>query len=172
LFAESFAGCFVARPAQENVAADIITHFCRKTVINTLLRRVVHAVLFEVCALIILVPLMSHGFGMEMLHFGALAVILAICAMGCNMLYNQIYEMLEARFGWRRTPAIRVLHTLGFEAFFMAVALPLTAWWLAISVLDALLLDLTFSLFFMVYAFCFNWLFDIARQRLAQRHRR
>ncbi|HTH44290.1 MAG TPA: PACE efflux transporter [Oxalicibacterium sp.] len=136
-----------------------------------MLRRVVHAVLFEVFALIILVPLMSRGFGMDMLHFGALAVILAICAMACNMLYNQLYEMLETRFGWRRTPPVRVLHTLGFEVFFMAVALPLTAWWLAISVIDALLLDLTFSLFFMLYAFCFNWLFDIARQRLAQRRR-
>lgn len=149
----------------------IITHFLQEIAINTLLRRVVHAVLFEVCALIILVPLMSHGFGMDMLHFGALAVILAFCAMGCNMLYNQLYEMLEARFGWRRTPAVRVLHTLGFEAFFMAVALPLTAWWLAISIVEALMLDLTFSLFFMLYAFCFNWLFDIARQRLARRRR-
>lgn len=139
---------------------------------RTLLRRIVHAVLFEVCALIILVPLMSCGFGMNMFQFGALAVILALCAMGCNMLYNQIYEMLEARFGWRRTPAVRVLHTLGFEVFFMAVALPLTAWWLKISIVQALLLDLTFSLFFMLYAFCFNWLFDIARARLAQRRSR
>jgi uncharacterized membrane protein len=148
-----------------------MTPFFRKTVINTLLRRIVHAVLFEVCALLILVPLMSYGFGMNMLHFGALAVILAFCAMGCNMLYNHFYEMLEARFGWRRTPFARVLHTLGFEAFFMAVALPLTAWWLEIGIVDALMLDITFSLFFMLYAFCFNWLFDIARERLARSRR-
>lgn len=137
-----------------------------------MLRRIAHAVLFEVCALAILVPLMSAAFGMGTLHFGALALVLALCAMGCNMSYNQVYELLEARFGWRRTPAVRVLHTLGFESLFMVIALPLTAWWLAISILDALMLDLTFSLFFMLYAFCFNWLFDIARHRLAQRRTR
>lgn len=139
-------------------------------VINTtLLRRIVHAVLFEFFALIILVPLMSYGFGMEMLHFGALALILAFCAMACNMAYNHVYEAFEHKFGWRRTVRMRVLHTLGFEACFMAVALPLTAWWLGITVLDALLLDLTFSVFFMIYAFCYNWIFDIVRHHLAKR---
>lgn len=112
---------------------------------------------------------MSYGFGMNMLQLGALAVILALCAMGCNMLYNHAYEMIEARFGLRRTVRMRVLHTIGFEVFFMAIALPLTAWWLNISVIDALMLDLVFSLFFMLYAFCFNWVFDIVRHRLAQR---
>ncbi len=112
---------------------------------------------------------MSLGFGMDMLHFGALAIILALCAMACNMIYNHLYEMVEHRFGWRRTVRMRVLHTIGFEIFFMAVALPLTAWWLELSIIDALLLDLVFSLFFMLYAFCFNWIFDIARHRLARR---
>jgi uncharacterized membrane protein len=143
--------------------------FYVEPVINTLLRRIVHAILFEVFALVILVPLMSYGFGMDMLHFGALAVILALCAMACNMAYNHVYEAMEHRFGWRRTVNMRVFHTLGFEACFMAVALPLTAWWLEISLLDALLLDLVFSVFFMLYAFCFNWIFDIARHRLARR---
>lgn len=136
------------------------------------MRRIVHAVLFEVFALIVLVPIMSYGFDMDMLHFGALALILALCAMACNMLYNHVYEALEHKFGWRRTVRMRVLHTLGFEACFMAVALPLTAWWLDITLFDALFLDLTFSVFFMVYAFCYNWLFDIARQHLARRRQR
>jgi len=142
---------------------------CGKRAINTLLRRIVHAILFEIFALIILVPLMSYGFNMNMLHFGALAIILALCAMACNMLYNQGYEMLEARFGWQRTLAMRVVHTIGFEICFMAIALPLTAWWLDMTIIEALFLDLVFSLFFMLYAFCFNWIFDIARHRWARR---
>lgn len=112
---------------------------------------------------------MSYGFGMNMLHFGVLAAMLAVCAMACNMIYNHLYEMIETGSTWNRTVGMRVLHTIGFEVFFMAIALPLTAWWLDISVLDALFLDLLFSLFYMLYAFCFNWVFDIARHRLAQR---
>jgi uncharacterized membrane protein len=118
--------------------------------------------------LLILVPLMSYGFDMNMLHFGALAVILALCAMACNMLYNHWYDAIEAHYGWRRTVKMRVIHTIGFEIFFMAIALPLTAWWLGMSIVEALVLDLVFSLFFMLYAFCFNWLFDIVRGRLAR----
>lgn len=138
-------------------------------VINTLLRRVTHAILFEVCALIILVPLMSYGFGMDMLHFGALAVALAFCAMACNMIYNHGYEAVERRFGWRRSIAMRVLHAAGFEAFFMAIALPLTAWWLDMTIVDAFMLDLLFSVFYLVYAFCFNWVYDIVRYRAARK---
>lgn len=108
---------------------------------------------------------MSYGFNMHMLHFGALAVILALCAMVCNMLYNHWYEMFERRLGWQRTVPMRVVHTIGFEIFFMALALP--AWWLQISIVEALFLDLVFSLFFMLYAFCFNWIFDVVRHRLA-----
>ena len=112
---------------------------------------------------------MSYGFNMDMFHFGALALMLAVSAMLSNMMYNHFYEMLEHRYGWRRTVVMRVWHTLGFEAFFMSIALPLTAWWLDVSIIDALILDLVFSVFFMLYAFCFNWVYDIARHKLALR---
>ncbi|MDY7546005.1 PACE efflux transporter [Glaciimonas sp. CA11.2] len=137
--------------------------------ISTLFRRILHAILFEIGALVILVPLMSYGLGLELFHFGALALILALCAMACNMLYNHGFEWFETRYGWVRTIAVRVGHTLGFELCFMAVALPITAWWMSISVVQAFMLDLVFSVFFMVYAFCFNWLYDIARRRLKMR---
>lgn len=110
---------------------------------------------------------MSHGFGMDTFHFGSLALVLAVCAMACNMSYNHAYEALERRLGWRRTIPMRILHTFGFELFLMTIALPLTAWWLSISLWQALVLDLLFSLFFMVYAFCFNWLYDVVRHRMA-----
>jgi uncharacterized membrane protein len=109
---------------------------------------------------------MSYGFNMDMFHFGMLALVLAACAMACNMIYNHGYEALEKRCGWRRTVAKRVWHTIGFELFFTSLALPLTAWWLTISLRDAFLLDMVFSVFFMLYAFCFNWVYDITRRRI------
>ncbi|WP_146177586.1 PACE efflux transporter [Glaciimonas sp. PCH181] len=148
----------------------LVTEFnLQEIIISTLLRRILHAILFEVGALVILVPLMSYGFGMDLFHFGALALILALCAMGCNMFYNHVFEWFETRYGWIRTVPVRIGHTLGFEVCFMAVALPITAWWMNISVIDALMLDLVFSVFFMLYAFCFNWVYDVARRRLTMR---
>ncbi len=131
------------------------------------MRRIVHAVLFELGALLILIPLVSMALGTSMTHFGALALMLSFCAILCNMIYQHGFEWLEARLGWQRSVWVRVAHACGFELFFTAVALPLTAWWLAMSWLDALLLDLLFSVFFLIYTFCFNWLYDIVRARLA-----
>lgn len=122
--------------------------------------------LFEVGALAILVPLLSTLLHMDFFHFGALAVALSLCAMGCNMVYNHLFEALESRFGWQRTIPVRVGHSLGFELFFMLIALPLTAWWLSMSLWEALMLDLVFSVFFVLYAFVFNWIYDIVRKRL------
>src|SRR5258708_6455221 len=108
---------------------------------------------------------MSYGFDMEMFHFGALALLLAVCAMACNMIYNHVYDVCEKRYGWRRTVGMRVWHTLGFELFFTSIALPLTAWWLQIAMIDAFLLDVVFTVFFTLYAFCFNWVYDTVRHR-------
>ncbi len=133
----------------------------------TLIRRIVHAVSFELGALLILIPVMSFALGTTMVHFGALALMLSLCAIACNMIYQHGFEWLEARFAWRRSVWVRVGHACGFELFFTAVALPLTAWWLAMDLLEAFLLDLVLSVFFLVYTFCFNWFYDIVRARLA-----
>ena len=123
--------------------------------------------LFEVGALVVLVPLMSWGLGMDLLHLGSPALVLSLCAMGCNMGYNHLFEWLEQRRGWIRTFWVRVGHTLGFELSFLAVALPITAWWLDMTIIQAFLLDLVFTVFFLVYAFLYNWIYDIVRARMS-----
>lgn len=40
------------------------------------------------------------------------------------------------------------------------MALPAMAWWLEISLLEALVLDLGFVVFYLVYAFVYNLLYD------------
>mgnify|MGYP003392208769 FL=1 len=54
----------------------------------------------------------------------------------------------------------RVLHTFGFEGGLLIVALPVMSWWLDIGLLEALVLDLGFVLFYLVYAFIYNWSYD------------
>ena len=39
--------------------------------------------------------------------------------------------------------------------------LPLTAWYLGISVWDALVLDIGFMLFYLVYGYLYHWLYDV-----------
>lgn len=130
---------------------------------KTLAERLLHAVLFEVGGVLLATPIavwiMDSSFG----QVGALAVMLATMAMLWNMLFNHGFEIIERRRQWQRTPRIRVLHALLFEGGFILLALPLTTWWMDISLWQALLLDLGFFIFFLPYTYGYNWLYDHAR---------
>lgn len=134
---------------------------------STLLRRILHATLFEVGALCILIPLTAWLLGYGMAHFGALALMLSATAMLCNMLYNQAFEWFEHRRHWQRTLGVRAAHAIGFEVFLTVITVPLTAWWMGMNWWQAFLLDLGLTVYFMVYGFAFNWLYDLGRARLA-----
>jgi uncharacterized membrane protein len=66
----------------------------------------------------------------------------------------------------------RVIHALGFETGLVLIAVPLSAWWLQMTFVQALLMDLGLLLVFLPYTFCFYWAYDSLRQRLVKaRHR-
>ena len=78
------------------------------------------------------------------------------------MLFNYGFEYWEARRARRtRTLGRRVLHACGFEGGLALVLVPLMAWWLSISLWQAFLAELGLMLFFLLYAFCFQYLFDL-----------
>ncbi|AUH50811.1 hypothetical protein CXB49_08330 [Chromobacterium sp. ATCC 53434] len=134
-----------------------------------LAERVLHAVLYEVCAMALLVPLASLAMDKDIVHMGALALMMSTAAMLWNMVFNMLFERLERRFGWRRTASVRCLHALGFEGGLVVLLVPLAAWWLDSSYWQAFLLDLGFFAFFLPYTYVFNWLYDHLRARLVAR---
>ncbi len=125
--------------------------------------RIRHVLTFEVVALAIVIPLASAVFGMSMGDSGVVTVVSAVVATTWNYLYNLLFDraLLRLRGDVRKTLALRVVHTLLFEAGLLIVLLPFFAWYLGISLLQALVMDLSFSAFFMVYAFFFNWAYDL-----------
>ena len=48
-----------------------------------------------------------------------------------------------------------------FELGLIAILAPFIAWYLGISLITALIMDVGFSGFYLVYAFAFNWLYDM-----------
>lgn len=68
--------------------------------------------------------------------------------------------MQRLRGGTRKTTLIRVLHAVMFEVGLLFVLLPLFAWYLGISLWQAFLMDASFALFYMGYAFVFSWAYD------------
>jgi len=125
------------------------------------LRKVVHATLFEIAAVVIVGLGLSWLFNQDVNQTGGLAIATSLIAMAWNMAFNTGFEAWERRQAdRRRTVRRRVAHAIGFEGGMVAMTLPLIAWWLGIGWWEALLTDLGLMAFFLVYAFAFNWAFD------------
>lgn len=125
--------------------------------------RIRHAISFELIALLIITPLGAWIFGVEMHAMGVIAIAGAALATFWNYLYNLIFDklMLRAKGHTRKTPVLRVFHAVAFEAGLLALMLPFIAWHLGVDLWTALLMDAAFAGFFLVYAFVFNWLYDL-----------
>lgn len=125
--------------------------------------RLRHAVGFEVMGLLLSVPLFGWLMAQPLWHFGPLALAIALTAMLWNVVYNTFTDWLLLRCCGRleKRPRERVVHAVGFESGLLVLTLPLTAWWLGISLWQALMLDLGISLFYLVYAFFYNWGYDL-----------
>jgi uncharacterized membrane protein len=130
--------------------------------------RIFHAALFEAIAIALTAAAIVWIMNKPLSNASGLAVALSTIAMLWNMAFNALFDRAQARMGFRRTVTVRVLHALLFELGLMIAFVPLVAWWLEISLLQALILDVGVLLFFMFYAFVFNWCYDIVRARLVK----
>ncbi len=124
-------------------------------------RKVVYITLYEglaiACSSVGLVWMSDGG----MAHAGALAVMMSMVAIAWNLLFTLGFERWEARQARRgRSLGRRVVHAIGFEGGLVAMLVPLVAWWLDVSLWQALVMDVGLMAFFLVYTFSFNWAFD------------
>ncbi|AXK39498.1 multidrug/biocide efflux PACE transporter [Crenobacter cavernae] len=132
---------------------------------KTLLERALFALAFELLAVAICAPLLSWLMGGSLGHMGALTLMMSLLAMGWNMLFNTLFDRAQQGLGFTRTLAVRALHAMLFEGGLVGLAVPLVAWWLGVSLIDALLFDIGILLFFLPYTMAFNWGYDVLRAR-------
>lgn len=124
--------------------------------------RIRHAISFEIIGLLLAVPLGSLGFGMAAQDIGVVAIIAATIATLWNYVYNLLFDRAMKR--WRgsvhKTFVLRILHAILFELGLLLATLPLLAYYLGIGLWQALVMDVAFVLFYLIYAFGFNWGYD------------
>ncbi|WP_290872779.1 PACE efflux transporter [Aquabacterium sp.] len=124
-------------------------------------RKVVHATLYEGVAIVIVAFLMLAFSDKGLAHTGPFALMTSVMAMSWNMAFNALFEAWERRQPSRvRTLRRRAAHAVLFEGGLVLSTVPLIAWWMDMSWTDAFLADLGLVLLFLVYTFCFNWVFD------------
>ena len=126
--------------------------------------RVRHAVMFEIIGLAVFTPGAAFLFDQPMGHMGVIGVVSATAATVWNFVFNLGFDraMMRVRGSVQKTMPIRVLHTGLFEAGLIVILIPFIAWYLGISLMTALILDLAVVAFYLVYAFVFNIVYDWA----------
>ncbi|WP_417502859.1 PACE efflux transporter [Marinobacter sp.] len=124
--------------------------------------RIRQAVSFEVIGLLISVPLAAFAFGYSLEKTGVLGLIGATLATVWNYIFNLGFDHALKRFtgSTRKSIKLRFLHALSFELGLLMAFLPIIAWWMEIELLEALLVDVSFAVFYLVYAFVFTWCYD------------
>ena len=129
---------------------------------RTLSDRIRHAISFEVIALLLVVPLGTVAFDHPVQDIGIITVVSATVAMLWNLIYNMLFDRgMQRLIGTTvKTRRVRVLHAIAFEAGLLVILLPFIAIYLGISLWQALVMDLSFAAFYMVYAYVFNWAYD------------
>ena len=126
-------------------------------------RRVVYITLYEGLAIVAASAGLAWTSGQELGHSGVAAMLASVVAVLWNLAFNALFERWESRQAVRgRSIRRRIAHAIGFEGGLVALLVPLFAWWMDMSLWQALVMDLGLVVFFLFYTFVFNWMFDRA----------
>jgi uncharacterized membrane protein len=131
--------------------------------IRTGKERLKFSCLFELILIAVLAPMGALVLEKQILDVGVLALVLSLKAMLFNLLYNWMFDLVDVRAGripTQRSVLRRILHAVGFEVGLMITSLPIVVWWLGLSLLQALIMDLVVTSFVVVYTFVFTWSYD------------
>lgn len=147
----------------KNKMARIQIKECYKMLISR--RRLIHAISYEVILLVIIAIALSFIFSMPLEVTGILGVIMAIISVIWNMIFNHYFEKVEHKYQWKRTIPVRILHAVGFEGGLMLATIPIIAYMMKMSFIDALILDFGLTMCILVYTFIFQWCYDMVEER-------
>lgn len=126
--------------------------------------RIVHMLSFELFALIIFSPLAAFVLHKGLFEIASFGVVSSVMAMLWNFIYNYVFDNVERKLGknrFKRSITLRILHALLFELGLLIATLPLVAFWLDMTLWQAFIVDIAFVIFFLLYAFVYNCLFDL-----------
>jgi uncharacterized membrane protein len=135
---------------------------------RSLYERIFQVVLFEGLAIGIFSPVLSWVVDKPLGETTALTVAISVTAMVWGFAFNSFFGILISYASSKVQKWKRVIHALGFETGLVLIAVPFSAWWLQMTFVEALLMDLGLLLVFLPYTFCFYWAYDMLRQRLVK----
>ena len=129
-------------------------------------RRTIHALSYEIILLVIIAIALSFIFEVPMEVTGTLGIAMAVTSVIWNMVFNHFFEKYEQKKKFKRTIKVRILHAIGFEGGLMIATIPMVAYAMNMSILQAVILDLGLTSCILVYTFVFQWCYDLIEARI------
>ena len=129
-------------------------------------RRIIHALSYEIILLVIIAIALSFIFEVPMEVTGTLGIAMAVTSVIWNMVFNHFFEKYEQKKKFKRTIKVRILHAIGFEGGLMIATIPMVAYAMNMSILQAVILDLGLTSCILVYTFIFQWCYDLIEARI------
>lgn len=125
--------------------------------------RVLHAVLFEVTANVIIALSLAWLMNVSVLQSGSLSVISALAATAWNFVFNKFFDTLQKKYAFQRTFVVRAIHAICFETGLIITLIPVAMVMLNLTLTEAFFVEIGLVLFFLPYTMLFNWLYDYLR---------
>ncbi|OOF63001.1 hypothetical protein BKL51_08955 [Rodentibacter sp. Ppn85] len=129
----------------------------------TLKERLLHSALFEIGAVGVsatVMLLVSPEKGGAALGVG---ILISLVAMAWNLIFNSIFDKIFTAPRETRGLGMRIFHTVMFEGGLLVATIPMIAYFLQLTLWQALMADIGLTILIMVYALIFNWIYDNVR---------
>ena len=107
----------------------------------------------------------TNCMALEVAEIGLLGIVLSGKAMVLNLVYNWVFDCIDARAGRvssERSHLGRILHAVGFEISLTLTSLPIYMLWLQIGAVEALAADVVVTSFVVAYTYVFTLAYDKA----------
>lgn len=127
------------------------------------IERVFHAVLFEVLAISLTIVGLAVFTNHEIMKLSGTMIVVATMAMVWNMIFNWVFDQYVPGKKELRSLKTRICHVVLFELGLLFFTVPVIAYILEVSILDALVMDIGMTIFITLYAFVFNLAYDHIR---------
>lgn len=133
----------------------------RRAAMHPILRRVIYVGGYEALSVLftalVLGGMLGHSGGQATLT----AVLLSTTATIWNYAWNTLFERAERRFGWTgRGVLVRLGHAFGYEGGVLVFTVPLVAFMLGVTLPEALVIEASLLVFFLVFTYVYSWAFD------------
>lgn len=128
------------------------------------LDRLRHSIIFEGVLLLLTVLILKDLLNQPAAHIGGFGILMSLMAMIWNYFYNCAFDhilIFLKRPLYPRNFKLRAFHAVCFEVGFMLVSVPFTMVWMRFTFIQALSMDMAFTMAVLTYTLIFNYAYDV-----------